>query len=236
MAGAGDLSELQARLDHRFTDLSLLRSALTHSSHSTERHQQDRLDNNERLEFLGDRVLGLSICQQLMSAFPRASEGELARRYNRLVARKMCAVIAQSLDLGRFLILSSGEARAGGRSKSTILANAMEAVLGAVFLDGGYEKAHQVITQLWRAELTVGGDFLLDAKTALQEWAQGKGFDLPVYKDVGRSGPDHQPLFSCEVQVEQVGLGQGNGPSKRAAEQRAAQDLLEKINENESAS
>ena len=231
-----NLSLLQTALGYVFQDPSLLEAALIHSSHSSHGKQKKVsgaekggvVDNNERLEFLGDRVLGLSICEQLMQAFPDANEGELARRYNRLVRRKMCAEIARQIDLGRFLILSSGEARSGGRAKSTILANAMEAVLGAVFLDGGYEKAHQVIVRLWQDQLQCDGAVLLDAKTALQEWVQGKGYGLPVYQDIGRTGPDHEPLFSCEVQVDQVGVGRGEGPSKRAAEQSAAQDLLEK--------
>lgn len=235
MPQASDLSQLQSKLGFGFQDEALLRAALTHSSHASHAKQSGstkttRADNNERLEFLGDRVLGLSICEQLMQTFPEANEGELARRYNRLVRRKMCAEIARTIDLGRFLILSSGEARSGGRAKSTILANAMEAVLGAVFLDGGYREAHGVIARLWQEQLISGGEVPLDAKTALQEWVQGQGFELPVYKDIGRSGPDHEPLFSCEVRVDQVGVGRGEGSSKRAAEQSAAQDLLEKNN------
>lgn len=219
-----DLGKLEKLLAYRFKDRHLLTSALTHASIQA-RQRRDR-DDNERLEFLGDRVLGLSISALLLDQFPEAREGDLARRYNRLVRRKMCAEVAGELGLGAFLILSSGEERSGGRGKSTILANAMEALLGAIFLDGGYDAADRVVLKLWSGKMVVDGAVQLDAKTALQEWAQGNGYDLPVYKTLDRKGPDHKPLFVTEVTVKTVGTGQGEGASKRAAEQKAAHSLL----------
>lgn len=218
------LSKLEKSLGYVFSDKSFLIAALTHSSSSTSQRRVE--GDNERLEFLGDRVLGLAICAELMAAFPLAREGELARRYNKLVRRQMCAEVAETIHLGEFLILSAGEARSGGREKSTILANAMEAILGAVFQDGGFAPACLVIKRLWHPHFNIEDDVMLDAKTALQEWAQGQGFDLPTYQAVGRSGPDHQPVFQTEVNVEGVGIGRGEGASKRMAEQMAAQDLL----------
>lgn len=223
---AGNLAAFEKILKFGFKDKSLLTAALTHSSSQTK--QRFDGDDNERLEFLGDRVLGLSISSQLFLVFPDINEGEMARRYNRLVRGKMCAVVAISLSLGDYIVVSAGEERSGGRTKSTILADAMEAVLGAVFLDGGYDGADALIKRLWGEHLLIGEEVKLDPKTALQEWAQGKGFDLPSYRQVGRSGPDHQPIFETEVNVEGVGKGKGFGASKQIAEQTAAQDLLEK--------
>ena len=226
MAGrAANPEKLEKLLGYHFDDPKLLTSSLTHAS--IQRNQRRGGDDNERLEFLGDRVLGLAISALLMKVYPEAREGDLARRYNRLVRRKMCAEVATGIGLGSFLIISAGEERSGGRTKSTIRANAMEALLGAIFLDGGYEQADKVIVTLWSPKLLVGREVQLDAKTALQEWAQGRGLALPVYKTVDRKGPDHQPLFVTEVDVDGIGTGRGEGTSKRAAEQRAAQNLLE---------
>ncbi len=219
-----DLSGLETAIGYHFQNIDLLRRALTHSSHQVDEAVGA---DNERLEFLGDRVLGLSICSALMIAFPKAREGELARRFNKLVRRKMCAEVGGDLKLGDYLILSAGEARSGGRAKSTILANAMEAVLGAVFIDGGFKAADQVVKTLWEPHLDEGGTVLPDAKTALQEYVQGQGNDLPVYAEKERSGPDHDPQFVIEVRVEGFGAGTGRAGSKRAAEQKAARDLLE---------
>lgn len=226
MAGrAANPEKLEELLGYRFADRSLLTASLTHAS--IQRNQRRGGDDNERLEFLGDRVLGLAISALLINAYPGAREGDLARRLNRLVRRKMCAEVATELGLGKFLILSAGEERSGGRRKSTILGNAMEALLGAIFLDGGYDQAAKIIVTLWKPKLLDAGEVQLDAKTALQEWAQGRGLPLPVYKTVDRKGPDHQPLFVTEVEVDKIGTGRGEGTSKRAAEQKAAQNLLE---------
>ena len=222
-----DLSGLERVLGYQFQDADLLARALTHSSHQAGDISGKRGADNERLEFLGDRVLGLSICFAIMSAFPKAEEGELARRFNRLVRRKMCADVAGKIQLGGYLILSDGEARSGGRTKSTILANAMEAVLGAIFIDGGFEAADEVIKRLWQPYITDDEAVLMDAKTALQEWVQGQGLALPDYIEKARSGPDHAPIFVIEARVADFGVGVGQAGSKRAAEQKAAQNLLE---------
>lgn len=191
-----------------------------------EKHEAD----NERLEFLGDRVLGLVISAALMKLYPASPEGELARRYNSLVRRKTCAEIATEIELGKFLILSAGEERSGGRKKSTILANGMEALLGAIFIDAGYDMVDKIICRLWHNKMNLSKKVQLDAKTALQEWAQGQGFNLPAYKNISRTGPDHNPIFIVEASVGEVGAAEGQGSSKRIAEQNAAKALLEERN------
>lgn len=232
-----DFKALETKINYQFKEKSLLSSALTHASSISQTKKSKKTDqstkekqdeDNERLEFLGDRVLGLSISAVLIKLYPESPEGDLARRYNNLVRRQTCTEVAKDLDLGKYLILSAGEERSGGRTKSTILANAMEALLGAIFLDGGYAAADEMIKTFWQDKITEGEQIELDAKTALQEWAQGQGFDLPIYTNLNRSGPDHSPVFETKVTVEGLGEGVGKGPSKRIAEQMAAKNLLEK--------
>ena len=219
--------ELEKALGHRFKDQQLIEVALTHAS--MRGGKTERADN-ERLEFIGDRVLGLVIAQVLIERFPSANEGELARRFNRLVRGEACARVARALGIGSHLILSESEAGSGGRAKGTILADAMEAILGAVFLDGGFEAARSVVRNLWTSQYddqhsTSAGP---DAKSALQEWAQGKGLALPEYIEVSRKGPDHAPRFTSEVRISGCAPARGEGSSKRAAEQAAARTLLER--------
>lgn len=219
--------ELEKALGHRFKDQQLIEVALTHAS--MRGGKTERADN-ERLEFIGDRVLGLVIAQVLIERFPSANEGELARRFNRLVRGEACARVARALGIGSHLILSESEAGSGGRAKGTILADAMEAILGAVFLDGGFEAARAVVRNLWTSQYddqhsTSAGP---DAKSALQEWAQGKGLALPEYVEVSRKGPDHAPRFTSEVRISGCAPARGEGSSKRAAEQAAARTLLER--------
>lgn len=185
-------------------------------------------EDNERLEFIGDRVLGLAIVELLIEAFPGDSEGDLARRYNRLVRGETCALVAREIGLGEHLFLSDSEAGSGGRAKETILADAIEALLGAVFLDGGFDKARAVVRQLWRSQYEVLPAAAADAKSALQEWAQGQGLALPRYVEVSRTGPDHAPMFTAEVRINGRDPARGQGASKRAAEQAAASALLER--------
>ncbi len=230
-----DLTKLEQKLNYQFKDKSLLIAALTHASSIAQTNKSKSLaktneEDNERLEFLGDRVLGLSISAVLLKLYPESPEGDLARRYNNLVRRQTCTEVAKDIGLGPFLILSAGEERSGGRTKSTILANAMEALLGAIFMDGGYSAADKMIKNFWQDKISQGEQIELDAKTALQEWAQGKGYDLPQYTNLNRTGPDHNPLFETKVTVEGVGDGFGKGHSKRVAEQMAAKNLLEKEN------
>ena len=187
----------------------------------------DTVGDNERLEFLGDRVLGLAVAELLNETFPAADEGELARRYNSLVRGGTCADVARAWDLGAYLKLSDSESENGGRDKDTILADACEAVLAAVFLDAGFEGARAVVRRHWAARLnTQLKEPYADAKSALQEWAQGQGLALPSYTEVSREGPDHAPLFTTEVRVDAKRFARGTGASKRIAEQAAAAKLL----------
>jgi ribonuclease-3 len=223
LAPANPYRELERRLGYRFRDRELLVSALTHSS---ARAEGLRPSDNERLEFLGDRVLGLAVAQMLLEAFPGAKEGDLARRFNALVRKQTCAEVAREIGLGQFLVLSAGEADSGGREKDTILGDACEAVLGAIFLDGGFLKARTVILRYWKPDRQSERQAQRDPKTMLQEWAQGRGHPLPRYTELQREGPHHAPRFTAEVRIPQVASASGTGPSKRAAEQDAARRLL----------
>lgn len=215
--GAGDLA---ARLGHRFADPDLLERALTHAS-------VQGGETYQRLEFLGDRVLGLVVAELLFKAFPDAPEGELSPRFTRLVRKEALADVAREADIGRFIRLGSGESMSGGRAKDAILADVCEAVLGALYLDGGLEAARRFIERYWTARLTEPVARLKDAKTALQEWAHANGVhETPVYRQVGRSGPDHAPIFTVEVAVTRQDPARGEGPSKRLAEQAAAEAML----------
>jgi ribonuclease-3 len=217
--------ELEKAVGHRFKKQGLLEMALTHASMRGGKRAQN---DNERLEFMGDRVLGLAIAELLSEQFPDASEGELARRYNRLVRGETCAKIARALSLGKHLILSESEAGSGGRAKNTILADGMEALLGAIFLDAGFDTARTAVRRLWTSpseELQTTAR--PDAKSALQEWAQGQGLALPQYVEIARKGPDHAPRFTSEVRISGKPPARGEGASKRAAEQAAAKALLE---------
>ena len=215
-------SELEKALGYKFKDQELLARALTHASTRAGGTRND----NERLEFLGDRVLGLAIAELLLEAYPAAAEGELARRFNRLVKGETCAAVARGLELGRHLILSESEASSGGRDKETILADAMEALLGAVFEEAGFDKSRNVVKSLWQDRIEVLPHVAADPKSALQEWAQGHGLELPRYVEVARTGPDHAPHFVSEVRIAGRKPARGEGASKRAAEQAAASALL----------
>ena len=217
------LKHLYERLGYAFNDRSLVELALTHAS---ARPSLKPNEDNERLEFLGDRVLGLAVAELLTASFPEASEGELARRFNQLVRAETCGEIAQRWELGKLIVMSGGEAESGGRGKKTILANACEAVLGAIFLDSDYARVRDVVHRFWADEL---GDLDLavpDAKSILQEWAQGRHLPLPRYIEVSREGPDHKPRFTAEVQIDGVAPERGEGANKRAAEQTAALAML----------
>jgi ribonuclease III len=217
------LDQLSARLGHEFSDPALLKLALTHSSaRAGARPNED----NERLEFLGDRVLGLAIAELLADSFPTAHEGELARWFNHLVRAETLAEVAQEWELGNVIVMSGGEAGSGGRRKKTILANTCEAVLGAIFADGGYEPAKAVVRRFWEPQLSVLELAAPDAKSVLQEWAQGRRLPLPRYLEVAREGPDHAPRFTAEVQIDGVAPERGQGENKRAAEQAAALAML----------
>ncbi len=216
-----DLSVLEARIGHSFADPSLLARALTHVSKAA-----GRTGSYQRLEFLGDRVLGLAIADRLYAAFPQADEGDLSRRLAGLVRRETCAAVATAWDVGPHLVLGQGEVLGGGRRNQTILADVCEAILGAVYLDAGYEAARALVETAFRPAEPTGAPRGRDAKSALQEWAMARGLAIPVYDVVERSGPDHAPHFRIAARVDGLEPGIGAGPSKRLAEQDAARTVL----------
>jgi ribonuclease III len=216
MAGAA------ARLGHGFARPELLIEALTHPSMATGAH-------NQRLEFLGDRVLGLVIAEALLAQDPAAQEGELAPRLNALVRKETCAEVAASLDLGAALRMGRSEMLTGGRRKTALLGDAMEAVIAAVYLDGGLEAARRLILRSWGERIAGVGAVGRDAKTSLQEWAQARGLPPPVYRDLDREGPDHAPVFSVEARLADGRAAQGRAATKRAAQQAAAEALLARL-------
>lgn len=195
-------------------------------THASARAVSKADEDNERLEFLGDRVLGLAVADLLIHTFPDSAEGELARWLNHLVRAQTCADVALAWELGPFLVMSGGEAGSGGREKMTILANACEAVLGAIFVDAGYDVASRVVHRFWQPHLSELDEAAADAKSALQEWVQGLRLPLPRYVEVFKEGPDHAPQFTAEVQIEGVAPARGSGGNKRTAEQAAAEAIL----------
>ena len=221
---AKDLSAFCARLGHDFARPELLREALTHPSMST----PSRPDN-QRLEFLGDRVLGLVMAEALLAADRSAAEGQLAPRFNALVRKEACADVARSIGLGEALKLGRSEMLSGGRRKEAILADAMEAVIAAVYLDGGFDAARRVVLELWGGRISAVKEDARDAKTSLQEWAQARGQNTPEYVELDRSGPDHAPLFTIEVRLDSGEAAQAQAGSKRQAEQLAARALLARL-------
>ncbi|MEQ1648277.1 MAG: ribonuclease III [Hyphomicrobiaceae bacterium] len=223
----------ETKLGYKFKDRALLKRALTHASAQPTNGKTEVAINNERLEFLGDRVLGLAIAEMLNATLANAREGELARAYNRLVRGETCAEVARDLNLGDQLILSESEAQSGGREKITILADACEAVLGALFVEAGFDAARDVVRKHWQPRLEALPIATVDPKSALQEWAQANGLNLPAYREIAREGPDHQPRFTTEVRVAgrkqaDTRIATGTGASKRAAEQAAAAALLKR--------
>jgi ribonuclease-3 len=214
---------LEKIVGYRFKDRSLLERSLTHISAIA---GGNRASSYQRLEFLGDHVLGLVISDMLFHAFPKADEGELSRRLADLVRREACADVARAIDLGAALRLGSSEASAGGRHRTAILADVCEALVGAVFLDGGYSQAAKLVERLWGERMRTPARPLRDAKTILQEWAQARGLPTPSYKEVERTGPHHDPEFRVAVALPRLDPAEGLGRSKRAAEQAAAAAML----------
>lgn len=220
-----DLRAFSARLGHGFSRPELLIRALTHGSVGSPTRP-----DNQRLEFLGDRVLGLTMAEALVLADRQATEGQLAPRYNALVRGETCAAVAREIDLGSVLKLGRSEMISGGRRKEALLADAMEAVLAAVYLDAGFDAAKAVILGLWASRLASVDADSRDAKTALQEWAQANGMTPPRYVQADRTGPDHAPEFEIRVELDngRTATARGQG-TKRSVEQLAAQMLLEQI-------
>uniref|UniRef100_A0A9E8A909 Ribonuclease 3 n=1 Tax=Bosea sp. NBC_00436 TaxID=2969620 RepID=A0A9E8A909_9HYPH len=220
---APDTARLEAALGHRFADPNLLTTALTHMS-----AEGSRLASYQRLEFLGDRVLGLSVAELLFRQFPQSEEGNLSRRLADLVRKETCAEVALGWNLGQFMRLGEGEILGGARKNKAILADACEAIIGAVFIDGGYEAARALVERAFGERMLKPVRPLRDAKTALQEWAQGRGYPTPTYSERGRSGPDHAPVFVVAAKITGLADAEARGPSKRLAEQAAAETFLKR--------
>lgn len=221
------VDKLQDILSHRFADLGLLKRALVHASVA-----DDRTQSNERLEFLGDRVLGLVVAEILFQRFPGEEEGELARRYAGLTSREGLVRVAANIDLDRFIQVQLGDKETAKRSQPSVAADTLEAVLGALYLDGGLEPASAFITKHWEGLMEEDLSPPKDAKTALQEWAQARGLGLPAYEVVTREGPDHAPTFTLSVAIKGHGATTGQGGSRRGAEQAAAEALLKTLETN----
>jgi len=216
---------IEAILGHDFTRPELLREAMTHRSALFGRGRGRGRSSNERMEFVGDRVLGLLIAEWLAERFPREQEGDLGRRLALLVSQPVLATVADQVGLGETLSVAPGEARAGVRRRATVLADALEAALGALYLDGGIERARDFVRRAWAGVMEAQEAPPKDAKTTLQEWVQARGLGLPDYVVASRVGPPHSPEFVVTVAVGAF-EGSGTAGSKRAAEQLAAQDLL----------
>jgi ribonuclease-3 len=214
----------EARIGYRFKDPALLEQALTHISALT--GARNRAGSYQRLEFLGDHVLGLVVSDMLFRAFAKADEGEMSRRLADLVRKEACADVARAIDLGTAIKLGASEANAGGRGRTAILADVCEALIGAVFVDGGYPAAAALIERLWSERMRTPARPLRDSKTVLQEWAQARGLPTPAYREVERKGPDHDPEFRVTVELPHLDPAEGLGRSKRAAEQAAAAAML----------
>ena len=222
------IKNLETAIGYRFQNISLLQNALTHSSYANERWHNSLL-SNERLEFLGDSVLGMLVAEYLYRTFPDRPEGELTRMRADMVCEKTLAAAANRIGLGEHLLLGHGEEQGGGRNRDSILADAMESVIAACFLDGGIEAALQVVQKFILVEVPVFKLHNADYKTALQELVQQKKNQVLSYALVGQSGPDHDKQFEVEVSLNGVVVGRGNGRSKKRAEQDAARTAIEKL-------
>ena len=219
-----DIKRFAERLGHEFKNPELLIQALTHGSFGSSTRP-----DNQRLEFLGDRVLGLVMAEALLAADKSAAEGVLAPRFNALVRKETCAEVAGEIGLGEVLKLGRSEMATGGRRKLTLLGDAMEAVIAAIYLDGGFDVAQAVILRIWGERIKNVQADARDPKTALQEWAQARGQEPPDYVETGRSGPDHAPVFVIEARLKSGEAAVAEAGSKRKAEQEAARRLLETV-------
>lgn len=223
---SAEIRAFETRIGHEFARPELLVRALTHGSMSS----PTRADN-QRLEFLGDRVLGLVMATALLEADNDATEGQLAPRFNALVRKETCADVAREIDLGAVLKLGRSEMMSGGRRKQALLGDAMEAVIAAVYKDAGFDAAREMILKLWGKRIyTVEAD-ARDAKTSLQEWAQARGLKPPRYVLLSRSGPDHAPVFNIAAELDNGMRAEASENSKRKAEQAAAKTLLSQLAE-----
>ncbi|MHA7851796.1 ribonuclease III [Roseovarius sp.] len=221
---SAELKAFEERLGHRFEQPALLVRAVTHSSMASPTR-----DDNQRLEFLGDRVLGLVMAEALLERDRSAEEGLLAPRFNALVRKEACADVAREIALGDVLKLGRSEMLSGGRRKQALLGDAMEAVIAAVYRDAGFDVAKAVVLRLWGRRIDSVKEDARDAKTALQEWAQARGQTPPAYVETARSGPDHAPQFTIEARLQNGEVETASAGSKRQAEQAAAKALLARL-------
>ena len=222
------IKDLETAIGYRFRNITLLQNALTHSSYANERWH-DSLMSNERLEFLGDSILGMVVAEYLYTTFPDRPEGELTRMRADMVCEQALAVVANRLSLGEHLLLGHGEEQGGGRARASILADAVESVIAACFLDGGMEVAKRFIKQYVLCNVPVTRLHNVDYKTALQELVQQKKNQTLCYELVGESGPDHDKRFTIAVFLNGQKVGEGIGSSKKRAEQEAAHGALETL-------
>ena len=223
-AAGSAMAATEARIGHKFADPSLLETAFTHVS--ALKSQRNRTDSYQRLEFLGDHVLGLIVSDMLYRAFPNADEGELSKRLAELVRKESCADVARSLGLADDIKLGAVGATTGARLRKSVLGDVCEAVIGAIYLDGDYAAAAEFVTRNWTEPMRKPRRPLRDPKTVLQEWAQGKGLPTPVYREVERTGPHHDPQFRVAVDLPGLAPAEGIGGSKRAAEKVAASVMI----------
>ncbi|MHC0051870.1 ribonuclease III [Actibacterium sp. D379-3] len=221
---SAEMKTFSARLGHHFARPELLLRAVTHPSISSATRP-----DNQRLEFLGDRVLGLVMAEAVLAADAQAAEGRLAPRFNALVRKETCADVAREIDLGAVLKLGRSEMMSGGRRKQALLGDAMEAVIAAVYLDAGFIAARDVVLRLWGDRIAKVDADARDAKTALQEWAQARGQQPPSYEEIAREGPDHAPEFTIAARLQSGEEARARAGSKRQAEQAAAQTLLDRL-------
>ncbi len=221
---SADLAAFTARIGHEFARPELLVQAVTHASLSSATRP-----DNQRLEFLGDRVLGLVMAEALLGADGQAAEGQLAPRFNALVRKETCADVAREMGLGEVMKLGRSEMMSGGRRKEALLGDALEALIAAVYLDGGFAAARSMVLRLWGGRIAAVQADSRDAKTALQEWAQARGMAPPSYVEAARDGPDHQPVFTVRVELASGEFEVGRAGSKRIAEQQAARALLARM-------
>ena len=215
-------------IKYNFKNIQLLNEALTHPSIIS---KEIFKFNYERLEFLGDAVLNIVISEMLFNIFPKDTEGSLAKKKTALVCGSKLVEVAQAINLGQFIIMSDGERACGGANNSSNLENALEALIGAIYLDGGLKAAKEFINSFWKHSAKHMSTPPQDAKTILQEWVQGKGLPAPIYYTIDKSGPDHNPIFTVEVRIPSYEAVQAVGNNKKVAEQKAASLMLNKIND-----
>ncbi len=227
MIDVKEFEELESYIGHQFKDKTLAERALTHSSLS---HKGNKVRDLERLEFLGDRVLGLMVAEELWRRYPDLEEGDLAPRLNALVRKETCATAALSLGLDQLVQMSAFEEEAGGRAKKAILGDVCEAFLGALYIDGGLKAARQAFNLFWLPNFEDLSKAHRDSKTMLQEWSQDKKLGVPSYKEISRQGPAHNPSFTIKVLIKGYEPAIAIGKSKRDAQMQAARNFL--IREN----